>query len=106
MAKSLSSKPSERGTSAESAMSDEELLERVRTSDWRDDLLDDLGGGEEIMERLFALALRSLKRTNAVAQRAVQESVASRGEFDAWLAKMNRSQHETRSMIEDLVSGQ
>jgi hypothetical protein len=106
MAKTLSSKPSDHGTSSRIAMSDAELLERLRASEWRDDMIDDLGDREEVMERLFDVALQSLKRTNAVAQRAVQESAASRREFDSWLVKMRQSQNETRSMIEDLVSGQ
>ena len=105
MAKSPSRKRLEQGT-AKVAVSDEALLDRLRASEWRDDLLDELGDREETMKRLFDVALRSLKRTNVVAQRAVKESAAFRREFDAWLAKMKRSQHETGSMIEDLVSGQ
>jgi hypothetical protein len=84
---------------------DEELLGRLMENEWRDDLLDDLGDRDEVMKRLFDLALDSLRRTNATASRMVDESVASRRDFDAWLAGMETSQHETRAMIEGLVNG-
>lgn len=85
--------------------SDEEVIARLLESDWRDDLLADLGDRDQVVQRLFDIALESLKRTSATASRMVEESAAFRRDFDTWLSTHSKSQRETRRMIEELVHG-
>ena len=85
---------------------DEELLNRLLESEWRDDLFDDLGDRSDLSARLFDVAMKSLKRTNETASRMVKESASFRRDFDAWLATHAKTQRETRAMIEDLVNAE
>lgn len=107
MGGSLPNKPSEEQNLPKAATrpTDEDLLHRLLENEWRDGLLDDLGDRDETMRRLFDVALKSLKRTNATAGRIVKESVAFRRDFDTWLAAHEESRRGTGAMIKDLVDG-